>query len=51
MLSVLRLMLIVSPVRTFMNVSISNIDEQIEILFFVTDDLWNKGIFGVLQNI
>ena len=45
MLSVLRLILTVSLVRAFINVSISNINEHVEIFFFcVTDDLWNKGV-------
>lgn len=38
--SVPRLISIVSPVRTFRNVSISNIN----VLFYVTDDLLNKGV-------
>ena len=35
MLSGLRLILIVSPVRAFMNVLISNVIERIEILVFL----------------
>ena len=34
MLSVLRLMLTVSPVRAFMNISIFNINEHIDFFFF-----------------
>ena len=37
-----------------MNISISNINEQVEILFlfrFVTDDLWNKGISRISKNV
>jgi len=48
-LSVLRLILIVSPVRTFVSLSISNVNEDRN-TFYVIDDLLNKSVSRISKN-
>ena len=46
----LGLILIVCPAQAFMKISISNINERVETLFFVADDLRNKGASRISKN-